>query len=597
MSSRLYLINDVPTAVRHNLEGIVRVNNHLVIHKSSNIVVRKDFRESVLDKAKVSLISGGGSGHEPSHAGFVGSGLLTASVSGNIFASPTAAEVLRTIKLINLKNCSAGTLLIVPNYTGDRLHFGSAKERAVLEGYNVDLFIFGDDCVFGSKTGRVGKRGLAGVFFIHKIAGALAEDGVSLKAIKQSVELAAPRIASISISLGPCNVPGVGPSFVMPPGQLEVGLGIHGERGSKRIPYIPAGQAVSLLIDHLTSEEVGLKKYFSSNGSTRIVILFNDNGGMTTMEMNVIMREAISQFTSRGFTIERTYSGRYVTSFDMIGVCLSIMVVDDDLLKLLDAPCSSVIISQESSLPRGINSEPMLDDDEDDSVRERMALNYDKIDRLIAYESIFIKCLSSACQTLIDNESYLNRLDSETGDSDCGSTLASGARTLLEAIESGNLKSSFLQLSHIIEKCMGGTSGALFSLFFTGASKSVATQLSNNSGRLNIQSWTEIISQSINNMTQYSYARPGDRTMVDPLNSLVKAFSSYSDSENNISTFLAHVLLKVESDAQSTASMEAKIGRASYAPKLSNSGPDPGAWAIYLIVKAIFDTYLESTQQ
>ncbi|XP_022787345.1 dihydroxyacetone kinase 1-like isoform X2 [Stylophora pistillata] len=249
------LINDPLDVVDEALEGIVLANPGLKLLKNHRVIIREDVNE--LRKAgKVTLISGGGSGHEPSHAGFVGKGMLTAAVAGAVFTSPPTKSILAAIRAVGHGN-KGGTLLIVKNYTGDRLNFGFAAERAKAEGIKVDMVVVGEDCALTSKDKTAGRRGLCGTVLIHKIAGALAEEGKSLEEISQVAKATAQAMGTIGVSLAPCSLPGSLPSFVLGIDEMELGLGIHGEPGVKRVKLDKVDQVVKTMIDHMTDVQGG----------------------------------------------------------------------------------------------------------------------------------------------------------------------------------------------------------------------------------------------------------------------------------------------------------------------------------------------------
>ncbi|KAG8006044.1 Triokinase/FMN cyclase, partial [Nibea albiflora] len=223
------LLNSADDCVDEALCGLVRASGGLSLLKGHRVVLRSD-RDNL--RGKVALLSGGGSGHEPAHGGYVGAGMLSAAVAGGVFASPPPASILAAI--LSLHNAGAsGVLLIVKNYTGDRLNFGLAAEQARNHGVAVDMVIVAEDCAFDQPS-KAGRRGLCGTIFIHKLAGALAEEGCSLDQIVSQVTEVLKGIGTLGVSLSPCSVPGCLPSFDLPPGDMELGLGIHGEAGIRR---------------------------------------------------------------------------------------------------------------------------------------------------------------------------------------------------------------------------------------------------------------------------------------------------------------------------------------------------------------------------
>ncbi|XP_074602085.1 triokinase/FMN cyclase-like [Brevipalpus obovatus] len=587
--SRSFLINEVDSAVQENLIGLVLSNNNLRLIKDSTIVVRADVKNELVNKGKVCLVSGGGSGHEPSHAGFVGPGLLSASVSGDIFASPNALQIWRAVKFLNSHGKNVETLLLVPNYTGDRLNFGLAKERLAMEGFPTDIFMFGDDCAFKENASRVGRRGLAGIFFVHKCAGAMADRGDRLPVIKRKLEEWSTRIASISVSLSACNIPGKGLSFTIPSGQLEIGLGIHGEAGLRRENKRSVGKVVESMLDILFGEDSQLNSFRrdESNHQTPIVVLFNDNGGLTTMELNIIIKEGLEELEKRRFDTKMVFSGRFVTSFDMTGVCISVMIVNDEILQLMKSSCSTSIVTVNSSISRSPNkSADIFLLDTCTSSHNRKAEESVTLPLALSQHSAkFSQCLKKACESIVDAEKCLNDLDSVEGDSDCGSTLARGANKILEMIHKGEFRSSFEYLAKISEEYMGGTSGAVYSLLFRGACMAIEPN-SSFKGHLDedLKLWAKILGSALDHVGKYSCAKPGDRSLIDPLFDLYHLMQR--STSRKLPEFLHEAYETVKKSVLETSNMEPKVGRAAYSGRCSHN-PDAGAYAVSLWFKGI----------
>ncbi|RWS01096.1 bifunctional ATP-dependent dihydroxyacetone kinase/FAD-AMP lyase (cyclizing)-like protein [Dinothrombium tinctorium] len=584
-----HLINGLEESVRENLLGSVLRNGNLQLLKDGNIVVKKDFKNSILAKNKVALISGGGSGHEPFGVGAIGEGMLTAVVAGNIFAAPSARNILKAIRVLGSKDKdSAGVLLILNNYTGDRLNFGLAQERALLEGYKVGSVIFGEDSAFHEIKSSAGRRGLAGVVLLIKIAGALADQFKGFDYIKAEIEKVAQNIRTISVSLTACNIPGVGLSFILPNDELEVGLGIHGEAGIERIKMRSAMEAVELMLNFIERDAPWNR---SEMNDVKIALLINNLGGLSTFEINIITKEAISQLQAKGFCIERVYCGAFITSFNMCGVSITVCRVDEHILHLLDAPCASEIWQNCISLPKKPNSNETAIFQSDSTLEIKS--DCEIIDSLPFARSEFLTAVETACVKIMEAESYLNDLDSEAGDSDCGSTLSNGAKAILNCIRKGALQPSFLQLAHIVEEVMGGTSGAIYSLLFTGASSVVSNVIAN---RLEVKNkvhfWYQAVDKGMDLISKYSLAQVGDRTMLDSLNAL-RTQLVLNENSTDYSTLARKIAEAVDEAANSTINMKARAGRASYVNQERLTKADPGAKSIAIWVKAIASLFLE----
>ncbi|MGA8029951.1 MAG: dihydroxyacetone kinase subunit DhaK, partial [Bryobacteraceae bacterium] len=319
------LINHPHAVVEEMTQGFLATNPGLARLANHYVLLRSDATE-IRDR-QVALISGGGSGHEPAHAGYVGAGMLSAAVAGEVFTSPSPDSVFAAIKAVAGK---FGVLLIVKNYTGDRLNFGLAAEMARSEGIQVETVIVADDVALAEQ-----RRGIAGTVLVHKIAGAAAAEGKSLTEVAAIARAASQAVATMGVSLCACTVPAIGkPSFTLDEFEVELGLGIHGEPGVSRIPLESADRIAGRLVEAILSAQ-------QLEHGERIAVLINNLGATTTMELAIFARRALMTLGSRGLIVERTYSGTFLSSLDMAGVSLSILRLDDARLTRLDAPTSA----------------------------------------------------------------------------------------------------------------------------------------------------------------------------------------------------------------------------------------------------------------
>lgn len=292
-----------------------------------NVVVRRS-----LNGNKVALVSGGGSGHEPAHAGFVGRGMLDAAVSGEVFTSPTPDQVLAAIKAVAGKK---GTLIVIKNYSGDVMNFEMAAELAETEGISVAKVIVNDDVAVMNSTYTTGRRGIAGTVFVHKVAGAKAELGASLQEVLAVAEKAVANTRSKGCALAPCIVPAVGkPTFTLGEGEMEIGLGIHGEPGVRRVPMMTAEQIAKDLVGS-AADDLGLKP------GEKAAVLINGLGATPLMELYILASCVGEHLSSLGIEATRVYVREFMTSLEMAGASVSLMRLDDELIGLLDKPCDT----------------------------------------------------------------------------------------------------------------------------------------------------------------------------------------------------------------------------------------------------------------
>lgn len=493
------------------------------------VVVRADW-----DKTKVALVSGGGSGHEPAHAGFVGAGMLTAAVCGDVFASPSVAAVLAGILAVT---GPAGCLLIVKNYTGDRLNFGLAAERARAFGYKVSMVIVDDDVALPDLPQA---RGLAGTLFVHKIVGAMAENGATLAACTSAAQRVVNGCRSIGMSLDTCTVPGSVKEDRIPEDMAELGLGIHGEAGVQQVSCLGAQDAVAKVVDKLS---VTLP-------NTPHVVLVNNFGGTSVLEMSILTHDLLS--SPIGEQVQLIVGpASMMTALDMHGFSISMMELAEGDAALLAQPvscagwpgCHRVQAPALLPLPDGLSP-----------IRSPASAH--------PPTKAF---LTGCCEILIASENDLNALDAKSGDGDTGSTLAGAARALIEAMDTLPL-ADHTQLYRAIglelSQTMGGSSGVLLAIFFAAAGDASSSGLP----------MRDALQAGLDRMRQIGGANPGDRTMVD---ALVPALDALSDG-------LRHAASAARAGADYTATLStAKAGRSAYVNAEQLIGHvDPGAEAV-----------------
>ncbi|MFK4785678.1 dihydroxyacetone kinase subunit DhaK [Fusobacterium sp. MFO224] len=323
------ILNDVDNIVDEMLIGMVDAHGNLLDRvDGKNIIVRRNKKTD-----KVALISGGGSGHEPSHAGYVGEGMLDAAVCGQIFSSPGADEIYDAIKAVAT---DAGVLLIIKNYSGDVMNFEMAAELAAADGIKVDKIIVNDDIAVEGSTYTVGRRGIAGTVFVHKIVGAAAEKGYSLEELRKLGEKVIENVKTMGMSLEPCFVPTTGrKSFDIADDEVEIGLGIHGEPGTHREKIKSAEIHVKQLLYEIF-------KHSTAKTEDEVAVMVNGLGATTLIEL-YIANKAVKEFLDgRGINIYKTLVGNFMTSIDMEGFSLSILKLDEEMKELLDARSNTV---------------------------------------------------------------------------------------------------------------------------------------------------------------------------------------------------------------------------------------------------------------
>ena len=526
-------INEKEDMVTEAIDGAISASGGTLTRLDGyphiKVVVRADW-----DKSKVALVSGGGSGHEPAHAGFVGAGMLTAAVCGDVFASPSVDAVLAGILAVT---GPAGCLLIVKNYTGDRLNFGLAAERARAFGHRVSMVIVDDDVALPNVPQA---RGLAGTLFVHKIAGALAENGANLEACTLAAERVIKCSLSIGMSLDTCTVPGSLKEDRIPHGLAELGLGIHGEAGVEQVASFGAKDAIAKVTEKLAA----------TMPNAPHVALVNNLGGASVLEMAILTHELLTSAIGDRVTMI-VGPDAMMTALDMHGFSISVMELTDGDAALLSTPvtcpgwqgCKPIVRADVQPLPDGL------------SPIRAPASSHEPT-------KVF---LTACCKVLIASEGDLNALDAKSGDGDTGSTLAGAARALIGAMDSLPL-ADHTQLYRAIglelSQTMGGSSGVLLAIFFAAAGDASSSGMPMRAA----------LQTGLDRMRQIGGANPGDRTMVDALIPALDALDAG----------LVQAAAAARTGADYTATLTtAKAGRATYINAEQLEGHvDPGAEAV-----------------
>jgi ATP-dependent dihydroxyacetone kinase len=500
------------------------------------VVLRADW-----DRSRVALVSGGGSGHEPAHAGFVGQGMLTAAVCGEVFASPSVDAVLAAILAVTGE---PGCLLIVKNYTGDRLNFGLAAERARALGLRVEMVIVDDDVALPNLPQA---RGVAGTLFVHKIAGARAEAGDPLDVVAAAARRAIDGVVSIGMSLGTCTVPGSPREDRIAPGHAELGLGIHGEAGIEQVPYAGAAQAMAQVAGRLAA----------SISPGPHAALLNNLGGCTPLEMAVLAGELANSQLAASIALI-VGPAPLMTSLDMQGFSLSLIPLDAETERDLTAPVAprawpgAVPFAATPVVPLPAGLSPV-----------RYPASADPARRAL---------ISRCCEILMSAEAGLNALDARAGDGDTGSTLATAARSLaagLDRLPLADPAMLFRAIGMELSQTMGGSSGVLLAIFFSAAGEAAAAG----------DDWIAALRAGLARMQQVGGAAPGDRTMVDALAPALMA----------LPRGIAAAAAAARAGADATAAMHrARAGRSTYlsADRLAGHN-DPGAEAVAQLLEQL----------
>jgi len=323
------LINNPEFVVEEMLEGIVMAHPHYVRKlENADVLVRKNSPIS----GKVALVSGGGSGHEPAHGGYVGRGMLNAAVAGAVFTSPTPDPIYEAVKAVN---GGCGVLLVVKNYTGDIMNFEMASEMAEMDGIKVETVVVNDDVAVENSLFTAGRRGIAGTVFVHKIAGAKAETGASLKEVKAVAQKVIANVRSMGMALSSCIVPAAGkPNFSLAEDEVEIGMGIHGEPGTHRETLKPVDEIVDQLLLKILAD-------MPLEPGDEVAVMVNGLASTPLMELYIVNRKVHKILEEKGVKVYRTFVGEFMTALEMAGFSVTLLKLDDELKALLDAPADT----------------------------------------------------------------------------------------------------------------------------------------------------------------------------------------------------------------------------------------------------------------
>ncbi len=558
------LINDPRHVVSDMLHGLIALYPGLSLLSEHGVLFRSDIE--AVRNSQVAIISGGGSGHEPAHGGYIGSGMLSSAVAGEVFTSPTPDSILAAIQHVT---GAPGVLLVVKNYTGDRLNFGLAAELARSQGFAVETVIVADDVALSGLESHAGARGLAGTVLIHKIAGAAAAAGQPVQAVAATARSAIAGLATIGLSLSAGTIPAVGkPSYLLSDDEVELGLGIHGEPGIRRMPLQRSDELASHIVQTITSAA-------QLGSGDRIAVVINNLGSLTAMELAIFGGRAIRSLQSLGMEIERVYSGAFVTSLDAVGVSLSILRVDDELLVLLDAPTSAPAWPNGARKPVG-------------PIEERIIVSRPAAAGKVRQSNanpVLVRAIQAACRAVVSAEPRLTELDRASGDGDLGMNLARGATAVDTALSEDSFSddAAVLELvASLFQSVVGGSSGPFYGVMLLRAAQGLREPPSGGT-----KSWARAALRACEAVAELGDAAPGDRTMLDALLPFAVEFNAAIDQGIPWPEALESAVRAAEAGAESTASMSPRRGRASYLGNRVIGHPDPGAIAVSIWLRAL----------
>lgn len=565
-------------SVESSLNGFISIHKGLILYEKSKILLRADNDRT---SKKVKLISGGGAGHEPAHSGFVGRGMITAIVSGDIFASPAVEAILNSILLSGDKN--SNIILIVTNYTGDRLNFAFAAELAKVKyGYeNIKTILVNDDCSIDNSKVRkaVGKRGLCGTVLIHKIAGAMAEKNYKIDEICNICNELLEQEKLFTIGVSFCSKDNSLKN-------IEIGKGIHGEPGIFFIEYSP---------DFNEIIEKMISKFGNriQNGSP-ICLLINNLGG-TSQHLMSLFSAILIEKLKKQFLLEKILQGSFQTSLSQEGITVTILSLEKSMELLLDClnfetsvPCSEFGCNKLSELKNSvIGKEETEEKLFEEKILEGVSLDEKGVE-------LAKTVLTFICEYLTSAELSLNKMDEECGDGDTGSTLKKGADSILSSLNQNQIDqkhpAKMLQtISEIFQFNVGGTSGVLYGIFFQTSSQSFL------GSTISIKTWLKALKNGNKSLMKYGLAEIGDRTMLDSLKNGEICLKKCIEENLDVLSCVEGFAKGCEEAAKKTIDMLPKSGRAAYTFSENSSRkcqfPDSGAHAVEIWSQALFNAF------
>ncbi|MBW8723829.1 MAG: dihydroxyacetone kinase subunit DhaK [Inquilinus limosus] len=533
------LINNPRHVLREMLEGFVDLHAGLALLEEEAVVIRADL--PVPASRPVALLSGGGSGHEPAHAGYVGAGMLAGAIAGDVFTSPSVDAVLAGIRAAAGRS---GAVLVVKNYTGDRLNFGLAAELAQEEGIPVEIVVVADDVALRNTVEPARRRGIAGTVLIHKLAGAAIAAGRTLEEVAALARAAAADLGTMGVALGACTVPTAGkPGFTLGDGEIELGLGIHGEAGVRRGPLQPADELVAEILQAIVSDR-GLVR------GDRVALLVNGLGATPPMELSIVARAALADLAGRGIAVERAWAGNFLTALDMPGCSLSLLKLDDERIALLDAPTQAPAWPGGGKIgpKRRIRAPEPAPAAQDDTPPSPLAPALREAGRVVA-------------DALVKAEAHLTDLDTRAGDGDLGASMVRAAEAIRALPESAwaDPSRALAAVGDALRRAIGGSSGPFYATALLRASRRLAGDPTPTPA-----TWAEAFTAAVQAIGELGGAKPGDRTMLDALHPATEAFTAAVISGKSPAEAWGICVAAAAAGTDATARMLPRLGRASY---------------------------------
>ncbi|MEO1224661.1 MAG: dihydroxyacetone kinase subunit DhaL [Pseudomonadota bacterium] len=570
------LINDPDRLIEDLIDGMVSAHPDLICVEGDTgraIVALNGPREG-----KVGIVVGGGSGHEPAFAGYVGRGLADAASLGNIFASPSPSQIMDAAFSAD---GGAGVLFLYGNYTGDVMNFGMAEEALAKQGIMARSFVVTDDIASAPKDRIAERRGIAGDFFVFKVAGAAADLGLPFDAVEVAAARANAATRTMGVALSACILPQTGQAnFDLPAGMMEIGMGIHGEPGIERGPAESADAVTERLLSPII-DELGLRP------GDRVAVLVNGLGSTALMELYILHRRAAAMLADLEVTIHRSWVGEYCTSLDMEGASITVMRLDDDLQLWLDHPCQTPALQVGSAPPPAQSSQrrkPRGSVTKTDQAGPAQDLKTDgDID-----PATFLAMMQKGAEAILLARDRLCALDGEIGDGDHGITMEIGWKAVLHALGDAPGETTITDMSNEIAdaflEAVGASVGPLYASGFAAAGQAVSDRLNLDAAAL--VNWLNGMAEGI---VTRGGAAIGDKTMVDAWMPAASAAATARAGGADAAECLLAAANSARDGADATAELESQMGRSKKLGRRTVGHIDPGAASAAILLQAWSD--------
>ncbi|KAJ4984841.1 dihydroxyacetone kinase [Stagonosporopsis vannaccii] len=590
--SRKHFFPNPQGVVVHMLNSLVKRNTFMGLDVANRVVYN-----TAHPPDQVTIISGGGSGHEPAWSGFVGDGMLSAAVCGDIFASPSTKQIMAGIRNVP---SNEGVILCITNYTGDMLHFGLAREKGQALGYKVDVICMAEDAALGrEKSGKVGRRGLAGNLLVIKLSGAASQKGWAFQRVRKIGELGNSQLVTIGASLDHCHVPGREAFESVPDDAYVVGMGIHNEPGLRTVSPMPAPEdIIKEMLRYLLDPKDSDRAFVPFSSADSIVMLVNNFGGLSNLEFDAMVDIAL-QVLESDYNLKpvRIYAGVLETSLNgqgfsitlgnMSGMAKGMDLTDEEVIGLLDAPTNAPAWPKNGYRPTNYNKETEELRNKANAAHESQSGR----DRGPTTPSFLIPALRKACNDALAAEPTITQYDLQMGDGDCGEAVAGVCKNILANLDSVESKPPAVlalleSLGENVED-VGGSLGAILSILVTAFTNALSAATISSGAPISIDTVASAASLALENLKNYTSAREGDRTVMDVLIPFINALAETRDLSRSVQV--------AQKKAQETAEMKAKFGRATYVGdgmgEERSKIPDPGAYAAAVWLKGLAEGF------